>query len=101
MTEKLVRDKIPDLIKEDGGAPIIRIADPDEFDILLRKKLVEESEEFVSSGNSEEIADILEVIFAILRIRSLDMAQIESMRIEKKLSRGGFEKMYVLNMFDA
>ena len=95
--EKLVRDKIPDLIREAGESPKIRIADSDELDILLRRKILEEAKEFLISGDTEEIVDIQEAIEAILKLRKADSALIELQRHSKLLARGGFTKGYVLS----
>jgi predicted house-cleaning noncanonical NTP pyrophosphatase (MazG superfamily) len=94
--EKLVRDKIPDIIREKGGNPNVRIAGPDELDVLLREKIVEEAKEFLFSGDTEELVDIQEAIDALLKLRKADPALIELQRHSKLLARGGFTKGYVL-----
>ena len=96
MGEKLVRDKIPDIIREEGKSPKVRIAKPDELDILLRKKIVEEAKEFLKSGDTEELVDIQEAIDAILKLRKADSALVDIQRHSKLLARGGFTKGYVL-----
>ncbi|MFW9844488.1 MAG: hypothetical protein ACFFEV_07920 [Candidatus Thorarchaeota archaeon] len=98
MGEKLVRDKIPDMIREAGETPKVRIAKPDELDILLRKKIVEEAKEFLLSGDTEELVDIQEAIDAILTLRKADSALMEIQRHSKLLARGGFTKGFVLTM---
>lgn len=98
MGEKLVRDKIPDIIRENGESPKIRIAKSDELDVLLRKKIVEEAKEFLISGDTEELVDIQEAIDAILLLRKADPALIEIQRHSKLLARGGFSKGYVLSV---
>ncbi len=96
--EKLVRDKIPALIRMNGETPSVRVASPAEIDSLLREKLVEEAEEFRASGSVEELADVLEVIHAILSRRGIDYEEIDTIRREKRRDRGGFEQQYVLLM---
>ena len=98
MGEKLVRDKIPDIIRETGESPNIRIAEPDELDILLRQKILEEAKEFLVSGDTEELVDIQEAIDALLKLRKADSALIELQRHSKLLARGGFTKGYVLTI---
>ena len=98
MGEKLVRDKIPDIIRETGESPKIRIAKPDELDILLRQKIVEEAKEFLVSGDTEELVDIQEAIDELLKLRKADPALIEIQRHSKLLARGGFTKGYVLTL---
>ena len=98
MGEKLVRDKIPDIIRETGESPKIRIAKPDELDVLLRQKIVEEAKEFLVSGDTEELVDIQEAIDELLKLRKADPAMIEIQRHSKLLARGGFTKGYVLTL---
>ena len=98
MGEKLVRDKIPEIIKENGETPKVRIADRDELDKLLRLKIVEEAKEFLLSGDTEELVDIQEAIDALLKLRKADPALVEIQRHSKLLARGGFTKGYVLTI---
>lgn len=87
---KLVRDKIPRIIRNNGAEPIIRIADAIEFRGLLRAKLLEEVNEFLASGDSAELADILEVLLALASDLGLDRDQLENLRAAKAAERGGF-----------
>ncbi len=96
MTEKLVRDKIPEILREKGINPSIRIVTSSEFDFFLRAKIVEEAQELLESGDSEEIVDILEVIDALIELRKADRAMLDLQRETKKLYRGGFKQGYVL-----
>lgn len=96
MKDKLVRDKIPEIIREKGGDPSVRVAGKDELDVLLREKIVEEAHEFLMSGDFGELIDILEAIDAIMVLRKADPAFIEIQRHSKLLARGGFSEGYVL-----
>lgn len=96
LKEKLVRDKVPELIRENGGNPKVRIAGPDELDVLLREKIVEEAKEFLFSGDTEELVDIQEAIDTLLKLRKADPAFLELQRHTKLLARGGFTEGYVL-----
>ncbi len=96
--EKLVRDFIPRIIRDDGGSPSVRRALDEELDKLIRHKIVEEAVELLDSGDETEIADILEAINALLNHRGLGLDQIEDLREEKKRKRGGFREGYVLDM---
>lgn len=98
MGEKLVRDKIPDIIRESGETPKVRVAKPEELDKLLREKIVEEAQEFLISGDTEELVDIQEAIDALLTLRKADNALVDIQRHSKLLARGGFTKGYVLTI---
>lgn len=63
--EKLIRDRVPQIIRAQGDEPIVRIADPCEYRELLRAKLVEEAHEVATADDAhvpEELADVLEVV---------------------------------------
>jgi predicted house-cleaning noncanonical NTP pyrophosphatase (MazG superfamily) len=96
--EKLVRDLIPDIMSREGRTPGVRVALGQELDNLLRAKVVEEAEELLSTGELSEVADIVEVIEALLRVRKTDWRTVEQLRKQKKRLRGGFEKGYVLSL---
>ncbi len=97
MGEKLVRDKIPDIIREKGDSPRIRIASGDELDTFLRAKLVEEASELLESGDMEEVVDIIEVLDRLIAHRKTDRAMLELQRETKKHFRGGFEQGIILS----
>ncbi|MFX1602771.1 MAG: hypothetical protein ACFFCK_04745 [Promethearchaeota archaeon] len=100
MQEKLVRDRIPEIIRKRGEVPRVRVAEEHEVDVLIRRKVVEESQELLQSSNDEEIADILEALEALLEHRGIDWSAIEEIRDHKRDERGGFEKRFVLEMDD-
>lgn len=92
--EKLVRDRIPELLDAKGVPYEKRVADDAEYRAELIKKLVEEAHEFSEEGSPEELADVLEVIDAL---RSLpEYADVETIKGEKRNERGGFAKRLIL-----
>ncbi len=97
MKGKLVRDKIPDLIRANGQTPIIRIADPAERVAYLRAKLFEEVEEFrdaqTEDDRIEEIADVFEVVLALAW--EMDHERVAEVMTDKHGRNGGFDEFVV------
>ena len=94
---KLVRDNIPEIIKRDGKTAKVHIADDVEYDKRLKEKLLEEANEFAESGNPEELADVLEVVYAIAINKNIHKVQLESIAQKKRNEKGSFEKRIVLD----
>lgn len=92
MTGKLVRDKIPAIIFADGKKPMTRILDTEEYLEELDKKLNEEIEEYQADKSLEEMADVLEVLFAICEARGHSVEELMEVRAAKREKRGGFEE---------
>lgn len=92
---KLVRDRIPEIIRSAGEQPMVRVAAPDEYRKLLRAKLVEEVEEFLESDDPAELADVLEVLLALAAELDVDRERLEQMRAAKARERGGFAERVV------
>ena len=88
---KLVRDKIPEIIKADGKECKTRILSKDEYIAALETKLNEEVAEYQEDKNLEEMADVLEVLQAICLARGYSLDELEAMRIKKAKERGGFK----------
>ena len=93
---KLVRDGIPDVIVSRGEMPVTKILVIDSYKTELRKKLQEEVAELSESGRAKELADILEVTFAIAKSEGVSESQLEEIRKQKLMERGGFEKRIFL-----
>lgn len=94
---KLVRDKIPEIIKKKGGVAITHIATDKEYWEKLKGKLVEESKEFVENPSEEEIADILEITDAICSYKKFNKKKIAVIKKKKLKERGGFKKRIILD----
>ncbi|MER7028211.1 MULTISPECIES: nucleoside triphosphate pyrophosphohydrolase [Streptomyces] len=95
---KLVRDRIPQIIREDGAEPIVRTAGPEEYRRRLRDKLGEEVAEFLAAdeaGALEELADVLEVVRTLAADLGAGPAQLEKVREAKARERGGFAERVV------
>lgn len=89
---KLVRDLIPDIIRQSGANPVTRtIGDHDEYVAYLNAKLNEEVAEYQESKNLEELADIQEVIYSLIKAQGLSLEDFENLRLSKKKERGGFD----------
>lgn len=96
---KLVRDRIPNIVTESGGRARIVRAGQSQAGWLLRQKLVEEAFEVWNSSDDEivgELADLIEVLNALYQHLSLDPAAVEAVREEKREKRGGFEELVFL-----
>lgn len=95
--DKLVRDRIPEIIESRGVTPITHIADDVEYWEKLKAKLREEVEEFIDDSDEEELADIQEVLNAIYDFRKIDKSKLEELRIRKANERGAFKDKVILD----
>ena len=97
---KLVRDKIPEIIKKIGGEPFTFILSPDEYSKYLNEKLLEECNELISAtdnlSKTEELADVLEVVYSIAKFSGISLENLEEVRKNKKSKNGGFESRIFL-----
>lgn len=93
---KLVRDNIPEIIEKNGEKAYIRILDDVEYKNQLDIKLQEEVNEYLQDDNIEELADIVEVIYAILDSKNVKLEEFERVRKEKAITRGAFSKKIFL-----
>ncbi len=93
---KLVRDRIPEIIAATGQHCRTRILDEEEYLQMLDAKLTEELAEYHADGSVEELADLLEVIYAAAQARGYSREQLEAIRQSKAENRGGFRDRILL-----
>lgn len=98
---KLVRDRIPDIIRQQGQEPRVRRLDDDEYVRCLEEKLDEEVLEFHRDQNAEELADILEVVFALSDALGVSRAELMDVYDKKHMERGGFaDRVFLISKED-
>jgi len=94
---KLVRDKIPEIIVNDNGKKCnIRILSDEEYLTALNTKMQEELKEYLESGEVEELADLEEVLRAILDVKNVSYEEFENIRNTKVEKRGAFKEKIFL-----
>ncbi len=93
---KLVRDNIPDIIREQGETPVVRTLDDEEYAACLAEKLREEVEEFLEESNLDELSDILEVLDALSNLQGWTDGEIQKVRRDKAEARGAFRERIFL-----
>ena len=93
---KLIRDNIPAIIESKGGKAEIRILSDEEYPIYLEAKLDEEVGEYHRDKNVEELADILEVVYALAESIGCSREELLETYEKKHAARGGFEKKLFL-----
>ena len=93
---KLVRDHIPKIIEDSGVECKIKILSNEEYLEMIDAKLDEELAEYHKDQNIEELADLLEVIYAATVARGYTLEELETVRVKKAENRGGFEKKIFL-----
>jgi len=78
----------------------MKVLEPSEHEIEIKRKLIEELMEYQETSNNEdaieELADLLELIYAVLPMHGSSMEDLEKVRLAKREKRGGFEKGYFL-----
>ena len=93
---KLVRDRIPEIIESSGRTCVTEILSDEDYLRMLDAKLDEELAEYHNDQNIEELADLIEVIYAAAAARGYTIEQLEQVRAEKAEKRGGFQKKILL-----
>ena len=98
---KLIRDKIPDVISAGGGTSTTRELSSEEYIAALDEKLNEELAEYQCDKNIEELADLIEVIYAVTKARGYSLEELERVRKKKVDERGSFDKRLFLLEVDS
>ncbi len=94
---KLIRDRMPEIMAKDGKRARTHKADDAEYLQKLKAKLIEESAEYSRDEKTEELADVLEVLYALLDFKGVSKGDVESMRKRKAEERGTFTQRIVLD----
>ena len=97
---KLVRDKIPEIIEKNNESCKTRILSNEEYLSELNLKIQEEMKEYLESGDIEELADLEEVLRAILDAKNCTIEEFEKIRKSKVLKRGAFKNKIFLESTD-
>lgn len=93
---KLVRDRIPEIIAAQGERPVTRALDDQAYAVCLEKKLEEEVAEYLESKEIEELADILEVVYALCEMQGQSVEALMRAYEKKHRERDGFSKRIFL-----
>ena len=97
---KLVRDGIPAIIEADNKKYTMNILEPAQHEVEIKRKLMEELKEYQQEASNEEaieeLADLLELIYAVVPLHGSNMEELEKVRLAKREVRGGFDKGYYL-----
>ena len=93
---KLVRDRIPEIIEADGKKCKIENLSDGDYLKIIDEKLDEELAEYHKEQNIEELADLVEVIYAAAEARGYSVEELEKVRIDKAEKRGAFRKRILL-----
>ncbi|MCX7923850.1 MAG: nucleoside triphosphate pyrophosphohydrolase [Clostridia bacterium] len=93
---KLVRDRIPEIIEKSGMRPVIETLSDEAYKQYLHDKLGEEMQEYLESENVDELADLVEVIYALLDYKDMNINDFEDLRKKKAVERGAFSKRLLL-----
>jgi predicted house-cleaning noncanonical NTP pyrophosphatase (MazG superfamily) len=97
---KLIRDNIPDIIKQSGKSCDITTLNDEQFFECLNDKLMEEVNEYLQSPDIQELADILEVVITLSNILDNEES-LHNIRMQKQKTNGGFnKKLYLTKVYD-
>lgn len=93
--DKLIRDKLPQIMRASGIQVFERVMEKDEYLKRLKDKLLEEAKEFIASGSEkemrEELADLLEVMLTLAKVYEMEFTDIQQAAEQKRADKGGFD----------
>ena len=95
--KKLVRDKIPEIIMAKGNSAVTRILSDEEFSESLKRKLCEEVNEYLADGTVDELADIYELLLALVENTGISFESFDKLRKKKALEKGVFSQRIFLD----
>jgi len=94
--DKLVRDRIPEIITSGGNRCRWRVLEADAYQQQVDAKLSEELAEYLEAGDVSELADLLEVVYAAAEARGLSAGELDAIRKHKAQERGAFTRRILL-----
>ncbi len=98
---KLVRDRIPEIIEADGKKANLETMNDADYLVALNNKLQEELDEYNQDNDISELADLIEVAYAIIEHKGMSIEQFEQIRLQKQAERGGFaNKLFLRSVED-
>lgn len=96
---KLIRDRIPEIIENSGKDYVVEVLSDDDYLQHLKLKLKEELDEYIAANEDEEVielADLVEVIYALIKHKGVSIEEFEETRVQKQVDRGAFDKKLFL-----
>lgn len=101
--QKLVRDRIPEIVQSHGAHPVTRVLDKDSYRQALLVKLLEEAHEACAARPAElpgELADVLDVVRALAAVHGLTWDQLLDIAAAKRIANGAFRQRLFLEYID-
>ena len=93
---KLIRDKIPELIEKSGRKHSVKKLEDKEYHDALIEKIIEEIQEFKETDNEEELADIYEALECLVELKDYEPMHIDYLRLNKREAHGSFKERLLL-----
>ena len=104
IANKLVRDKIPEIIKSQGCNCEYIILEDEEFSKAIKDKILEEAKELFKADTKEnkieELADLYEILEAFCKIEGISEEEIKNVRENKNINKGAFKEKKFLTLYE-